>query len=107
MSEERRKLLILYSSIKKKNNRHYYGATHCKCACGTLYITTNLDKDGNLVKYLLILLKGGICQANLNAVTRMISLDLDLVLKLMKFEDQLKSIHLSCIVKWLKLKAMR
>ena len=54
-----------------------YGATHCKkCACGTLYITTNLDKEGNLVEVFTHTSKGGICQANLNAVTRMISLSL-------------------------------
>jgi ribonucleoside-diphosphate reductase alpha chain len=71
-----------------------YGATHCKkCACGTLYITTNLDKDGNLVEVFTHTSKGGICQANLNAVTRMISMSLRAGVKIDEIEDQLKSIH--------------
>jgi ribonucleoside-diphosphate reductase alpha chain len=71
-----------------------YGATHCKkCACGTLYITTNLDKDGNLVEVFTHTSKGGICQANLNAVTRMISMALRSGVKIDEIEDQLKSIH--------------
>ena len=37
--------------------------------------------------------KGGICQANLNAVTRMISLGLRSGIKIDEIEDQLKSIH--------------
>lgn len=71
-----------------------YGATHCKkCACGTLYITTNLDKEGNLVEVFTHTSKGGICQANLNAVTRMISMSLRAGVKIDEIEDQLKSIH--------------
>ena len=70
------------------------GATHCKkCACGTLYITTNLDKDGNLVEVFTHTSKGGICQANLNAETRLISLGLRSGIKIEEIEDQLKGIH--------------
>lgn len=80
--------------ISRKTIGTTYGATHCKkCACGTLYITTNLDKDGNLVEVFTHTSKGGICQANLNAVTRMISMALRSGVRIDEIEDQLKSIH--------------
>lgn len=70
------------------------GATHCKkCACGTLYITTNMDKEGNLVEVFAHTSKGGICQANLNSNTRLISLALRSGVKIDEIEDQLKGIH--------------
>ena len=82
------------SPISRKTIGTTYGATHCKkCACGTLYITTNLDKQGNLVEVFTHTSKGGICQANLNAVTRMISLGLRSGIKIDEIEDQLKGIH--------------
>jgi ribonucleoside-diphosphate reductase alpha chain len=82
------------SPISRKTFGTTYGATHCKkCACGTLYITTNMDKDGNLVEVFTHTSKGGICQANLNAVTRMISLSLRSGVKIDEIEDQLKAIH--------------
>ena len=58
-----------------------------------MYITTNLDKDGNLVEVFTHTSKGGICQAKLNAVTRMISLGLRSGIKIEEIEDQLKGIH--------------
>lgn len=80
--------------VSRKEIGTTYGATHCKkCACGTLYITTNLDKDDNLVEIFTHTSKGGICQANLNAVTRMISLGLRSGIKISEIEDQLKGIH--------------
>ena len=82
------------SPVSRKTIGTTYGATHCKkCACGTLYITTNLDKKGNLVEVFTHTSKGGICQANLNAVTRMISLGLRSGIKIEEIVDQLKSIH--------------
>lgn len=82
------------SPISRKDLGVTVGATHCKkCACGTLYITTNLDKDGNLVEIFTHTSKGGICQANMNAVTRMISLGLRSGIKVDEIEDQLKGIH--------------
>lgn len=82
------------SPVSRKTIGTTFGATHCKkCACGTLYITTNLDKDGNLVEVFTHTSKGGICQANLNAVTRMISLGLRSGIKIEEIADQLKSIH--------------
>lgn len=82
------------SPVSRKTIGTTYGATHCKkCACGTLYITTNMDKDGNLVEIFTHTSKGGICQANLNAVTRMISLGLRSGIKIAEIEDQLRGIH--------------
>ena len=82
------------SPISRKNLGTTVGATHCKkCACGALYITTNLDKDNNLVEVFTHTSKGGICQANMNAVTRMISLGLRSGIKIDEIEDQLKGIH--------------
>lgn len=82
------------SPISRKQLGTTIGATHCKkCACGTLYITTNLDKDGNLVEVFTHTSKGGICQANLNSNTRLISLALRSGVKIGEIEDQLKGIH--------------
>lgn len=82
------------SPISRKKIGTTVGATHCKkCACGTLYITTNLDKDGNLVEVFTHTSKGGVCSANLNAVTRMVSLNLRSGVKIAEIEDQLKGIH--------------
>lgn len=82
------------SPVSRKTIGTTYGATHCKkCACGTLYITTNMDKEGNLVEIFTHTSKGGICQANLNAVTRMISLGLRSGVKIAEIEDQLRGIH--------------
>lgn len=70
------------------------GMTFCKkCACGTLYVTVNRDKDGNFVELFTHTSKGGICQANLNAVTRGISLALRSGIKIDEITDQLKGIH--------------
>lgn len=94
VSEVEKKTFDTITPVSRKTIGTTYGATHCKkCACGTLYITTNLDKDGNLVEVFTHTSKGGICQANLNAVTRMISLGLRSGIKIDEIEDQLKSIH--------------
>lgn len=92
--EENKVALNTIAPISRKTIGTTIGATHCKkCACGTLYITTNLDKDGNLVEVFTHTSKGGICQANLNAETRLISLGLRSGIKIEEIEDQLKGIH--------------
>lgn len=69
------------------------GSTYCKkCSCGTLYITCNRDQDNNLVEIFTHTSKGGICQANLNAETRMASLALRSGVKVNEVIDQLKGI---------------
>ena len=92
--KENKVTLNTITPISRKTIGTTIGATHCKkCACGTLYITTNLDKDGNLVEVFTHTSKGGICQANLNAETRLISLGLRSGIKIEEIEDQLKGIH--------------
>lgn len=79
--------------ISRKQMGVTQGCTFCKkCACGTLYITTNKDEDENLVEVFTHTSKGGICQANLNAETRMVSLALRAGVKVDEVVDQLKGI---------------
>ena len=79
--------------VSRKKMGVTYGATFCKkCACGTLYISCNRDRDGNLVEVFTHTSKGGICQANLNAETRMASLALRSGVKVSEVIDQLKGI---------------
>ena len=80
--------------VSRKTLGTTYGATHCKkCACGTLYITTNMDKEGNLVEVFTHTSKGGICQAHINGLNRMVSLGLRSGIKIDELIDQLKGIH--------------
>ena len=58
----------------------------------TLYISCNRDRNGNLVEVFTHTSKGGICQANLNAETRMASLALRSGVKVSEVIDQLKGI---------------
>lgn len=87
---------VLYNSISpvsRKTIGTTHGNTYCKkCACGTLYITLNRDKDGNLVESFVQTSKGGICQANIGAVNRLISLNLRSGVKVEEIIDQLQGI---------------
>lgn len=64
-----------------------------KTACGTLYITINKDKNGNIVEIFTNSSKNGTCKANLNGETRMASLALRAGVKVDEVIDQLKGIH--------------
>lgn len=76
------------------------GKTYCKkCACGTLYITINCDDDNNVVETFIHTSKGGICQANIGAVTRMISVGLRSGVRIEEIIDQLKGITCPACVK--------
>lgn len=76
------------------------GKTYCKkCACGTLYITINCDNDNNVVETFIHTSKGGICQANIGAITRMISVGLRSGVKVEEIIDQLKGITCPACVK--------
>lgn len=94
--EEKKKDTIPYDSIVPVSRKQIgvtHGSTFCKkCACGTLYITVNKDKEGNIVEVFTHTSKGGICQANLNAETRMASLALRSGVKVSEVTDQLKGI---------------
>ena len=94
VEEENKPKFNWITPVSRKTLGTTYGATNCKkCACGTLYITTNLDKDGNFVELFTHTSKGGICQAHINALTRMISLHLRSGGKIEEIEDQLKGIY--------------
>lgn len=76
------------------------GKTYCKkCACGTLYITINCDENNNVVETFIHTSKGGICQANISAVTRMVSVGLRSGVKVEEIIDQLKGITCPACVK--------
>lgn len=79
--------------ISRKQMGTTHGSTYCKkCACGTLYITLNRDSTGNVVESFVHTSKGGICQANISAINRMISLALRSGVKVDEIIDQLKGI---------------
>lgn len=82
------------SPVSRKTLGTTCGTTSCKkCACGTLYITCNHDSKGNLVEVFTHTSKGGICQANMNAVTRLISLNLRSGVKVDEIIDQIRGIN--------------
>lgn len=86
--------------ISRKTIGTTNGNTYCKkSACGTLYITINKDSDGNVVESFVNTSKGGICQSNINAVNRMISLNLRSGVKVEEVADQLKGITCPACVK--------
>lgn len=95
-SKKEEKKGVIFDSIvpvSRKQMGVTRGCTFCKkCACGTLYVTLNRDKDGHLVELFTHTSKGGICQANLNAETRMASLALRSGVKIAEVVDQLKGI---------------
>lgn len=80
--------------VSRKTLGTTFGTTACKkVACGTLYITCNRDSNGNLVEIFTHTSKGGICQANMNAVTRLISLSLRSGVCIDEIIDQIKGIN--------------
>ena len=76
------------------------GRTYCKkCACGTLYITINKDSNGNVVESFIHTSKGGICQANIGAINRMISVALRSGVKIDEIADQLRGVTCPACIK--------
>lgn len=76
------------------------GATFCKkCACGTLYVTVNKDSSGNIVEIFTHTSKGGICAANTNGLTRMISLAMRSGVSITEIKDQLRGINCPACLK--------
>ena len=91
--EEKKTLFDSIVPVSRKQMGVTNGCTFCKkCACGTLYVTVNRDSDGHIVELFTHTSKGGICQANLNAETRMASLALRSGVKIAEVVDQLKGI---------------
>lgn len=59
-------------SPRPKTTRGF--TTECSVACGTLYITMNVNGDGRPIETFLNTGKGGVCRANVEAVSRLTSL---------------------------------
>lgn len=79
--------------VSRKTIGTTHGKTYCKkTACGTLYITINCDDNDNIVETFVHTSKGGICQANVNAINRMISLNMRSGVKVDEVIDQLRGI---------------
>ncbi len=70
-----------------------------KTACGSLYITINVDSSGHIVEIFTNTSKHGTCQANLNGQTRMTSLALRAGIKVDEVIDQLQGIRCSSCVR--------
>ena len=86
--------------IRRKTMGVTAGETHCiKTACGTMYVTLNRDTEGNFVEVFVNTSKGGICQANINAVARLISTTLRSGVKIDKIISQLSGIVCPACVK--------
>lgn len=79
--------------VSRKTLGTTHGNTYCKkTACGTLYVTVNRDDAGNVVEMFVSTSKGGICQANIGAVNRMVSVALRAGVRVDEIADQLKGI---------------
>lgn len=63
-----------------------------KVACGNLYLSLYRDIEGNLSEMFINTSKGGICQSNVNAVSRLVSLALRSGIKVESICDQLMGI---------------
>ena len=71
-----------------------YGVTsEFSVACGTLYVTLNFDDEGNPIETFLTTGKGGVCRANVEAVSRTVSLALRSGIAKEEIVKQLKGIR--------------
>lgn len=87
---------IIYDTIdppSKEDIGETYGSNIKKqVACGSLFINLCRDENGNLVEAFINTGKGGICQSNINALSRMVSLALRSGVKVDAIVDQLGNI---------------
>lgn len=98
-AEEKLKLDYI-TPVSRKSLGKSYGATYPKrCACGTLYITVNHNEDGKILECFVHTSKNGICQSNINALTRMISVAMRSGIKIDEIIDQLQGINCPACVK--------
>jgi ribonucleoside-diphosphate reductase alpha chain len=86
----------LYDYIEPKDKdilgETYGSNVKRKVACGNLYINVCRDKDGDLVEAFINIGKGGICQSNINAISRLVSMSLRSGIKVEAIVDQLGNI---------------
>lgn len=93
VSTTEEKVLDSIEPVSRKALGVTHGKTYCKkTACGTLYITVNCNDNDEVVETFVHTSKGGICQANINAINRMISLNLRAGVKVDEVIDQLRGI---------------
>lgn len=79
--------------IEKEEIGTTYGTNVKKItSCGKLHINVARDREGNLVELYVSGSKGGICMANINAISRLVSLALRSGIKVDEIVDQLKGI---------------
>lgn len=101
--EQKEEIVNTYDTIvpvSRKTIGTTHGKTYCKkTACGTLYITINCDDNDNIVETFVHTSKGGICQANVNAINRMISLNMRSGVKVDEIIDQLRGINCQACAK--------
>ncbi len=77
-----------------------YGTTSkYKTSCGSLFITINRDRCGNVVESFVNTSKNGICKSNIDGMSRMISLALRSGVMVEEIVDQLKSISCPACVR--------
>jgi ribonucleoside-diphosphate reductase alpha chain len=79
--------------IKKDDLGETYGTNvKEKVACGNLYLNLCRDESGNLSEMFINTSKGGICQSNINAISRLVSMALRGGIKVESICDQLMGI---------------
>ena len=81
------------SPIEKEEIGNTYGTNSKKItSCGKLHINVARDREGNIVELFVNGSKGGICTANVSAISRLVSLALRSGVKVEEIIDQLKGI---------------
>lgn len=81
------------SPIEKEDLGETYGTNvKEKVACGNLYLSLFRDTSGNLSEVFINTSKGGICQSNINAISRLVSLALRSGIKVESICEQLTGI---------------
>jgi ribonucleoside-diphosphate reductase alpha chain len=81
----------IYPSPRPKTTRGF--TTEFAVACGTLYVTLNIDDQGRPLETFLNTGKGGVCRANIEAVSRLTSILLRSGVNLQQIVHQLKGIR--------------
>ena len=81
------------SPLSKDDLGETYGSSiKKKVACGNLYIQLFRDSNGNLAEVFINTSKGGVCQSNINAISRLISLSLRGGIKVESICEQIANI---------------
>lgn len=98
--EEPKKRFDTIVPVERARLGKTYGTTSkYKTSCGSLFITINRDKDGNIVESFVNTSKSGICKSNIDGINRMISLALRSGIKVEEIVDQLKYINCPACVR--------